>query len=581
LPPTTGRKQKVIDLSQDGFHLLPHDAHDISTVAHESTPVSGPPPNRSRRSRWWLGVALAYALLRALPSLSYPIGRDQSTYLVIARGLAGGAKLYRDLWDMKPPGIFWAYMPIVKAFGAAMWSIGAMDILWLVLMCVCVYRFAERTVGTGAAVVAVAVEAAMHCGAGYNNAVQPETFLILFVFAAWFQVAGARPSLVHRFAGGLLFGAAFWFKYNALAFLPLLLLVPHLDPAAVNARPFRLGGLRLRIPWRGWLGSAAAFLGGFAATVAGVLGYFGASGLWTTLWESHYAMVPRYGASPWRLNPDYWVEPIVGTIHHLGVVTLAAPLAALVVARRRSETDRVLPAVAGAALAYASVAMLVRFLPSAFEACYPFFAVAWGYLAVRGFEAGAAAWRGWKSRRQGGARSFLWVAVAAAALWPVASEGRRTIEGYRELVQWSRQGDGFYLNYPNEFPKEHLRDQMRTIRLLEQEKAPGDQLYVWGFYPLIYYLAGMSPPTRFVPVFPLIAAWGPPEWREELMRDLQKSPPRFMVVARNDPMPRVAMTDMDSEQYLRAFPELNAFVSANYREEASFPDFIVYRFVIR
>src|SRR5712692_5269157 len=99
----------------------------------EPSAVSLPQPV-ANRSRLWLILSLLLAALRALPNLSYPIGRDQATYCVVARGLLHGAKLYRDLWDMKPPGIFWIYVPIVKLFGPVMWSVGLMDILWLLVI---------------------------------------------------------------------------------------------------------------------------------------------------------------------------------------------------------------------------------------------------------------------------------------------------------------------------------------------------------------------------------------------------------------------------------------------------------------
>ena len=74
----------------------------------------------------------------------------------------------------------------------------------------------------------------------------------------------------------------------------------------------------------------------------------------------------------------------------------------------------------------------------------------------------------------------------------------------------------------------------------------------------------------------LRAAWSPPAWKDDLIRDLKRSPPAFIVVGRGDPARNVAFTEMDSEQYLKIFPELNAFISDSYRAVAPFPDFVVY-----
>ncbi len=171
----------------------------------------------------WLALALGLVLLMALPNLSYPIGRDQATYCVIGRGLLDGARLYRDLWDNKPPGIFYLYAGIVKIFGPAMWSIGLLDIFWLLAISVCIFRFTEGTLGKAAAFLAVLVNAALHIRAGYWDAGQPETFLMLFVFGSYFLLRG-RPTKGRELLAGILFAGAFWVKYNVITFVPLLLL---------------------------------------------------------------------------------------------------------------------------------------------------------------------------------------------------------------------------------------------------------------------------------------------------------------------------------------------------------------------
>src|SRR5712692_5003344 len=172
-------------------------------------------------------AALLFVLFRALPNISYPIGHDQATYCVIGEGLLRGQQLYRDLWDIKPPGIFWLFTLVVKVFGPVMWSVGLVDILWLLAISHFIFRFAERYLGTAAAVIAVLVNAAWHCRVGYVDAGQPECFLMLFVFASYFAASGTgRWQVARQFAAGLCLGAAFWLKYNALAFFPLLALIP-------------------------------------------------------------------------------------------------------------------------------------------------------------------------------------------------------------------------------------------------------------------------------------------------------------------------------------------------------------------
>ncbi len=98
-------------------------------------------------TRALLVIAFAFVLVRALPILTYPLGRDQGTYLTIGQGLLEGKQLYRDLWDNKPPGIFIAYAGIAGLFGKVMWSAAAVDILLLLVISYLLFRFTEALSG--------------------------------------------------------------------------------------------------------------------------------------------------------------------------------------------------------------------------------------------------------------------------------------------------------------------------------------------------------------------------------------------------------------------------------------------------
>jgi hypothetical protein len=529
----------------------------------------------TRRSHLWLGLALLLVAIRSIPNVTYALGRDQATYGVIGRGLLQGAKLYRDLWDMKPPAIFWVYAGIVKAFGTVMWSIGVVDVLWLLLICWCIFRFAERYLGTAAAVIAVLVEASWHCRMGYVAVAEPETFLIVLVFFSYFQVwREGRWAMPRHFATGLLFGAAFWFKYNALAFLPFLVVVPYLDLSGFDAEPLQV---RLTVTWSIWLKRAATTLTGFGVVIAAVLGYFAVAGLWRTLWESHFRMISRYGASPLGDWTTYFLVPLAGTILFIGVLTALAPLAAFLVARQSRELGRLVPILVGAGLGYASTVMQFRFPTSGAEACYPFFAMAWGYLAVKTFGKLRKLEREAAFGRLPLTRVLVWFTLANVALWPVLLDSVSLARRYRGLAVWRANHDWFYANYPEQHKLEHLRGEMEVIHYLRENSSARDTVYIWGAATLIYYLTGLPSPTRFVPNYPLMSSWGLPAWREDLMRDLRRSPPAFIVVARNDSVAPVTLTELDSEQYLKVFPELDSFISRSYRPAATFPDFAVYR----
>jgi len=511
----------------------------------------------------WLVLALALVLLQALPSLSYPIGRDQATYGVIGRGLLHGAKLYRDLWDNKPPGIFYIYAAVVKIFGPVMWSIGVVDILWLLAISVCLFRFAERPLGKPAAFLAVLVNATLHIRAGYWNAAQPETFLMLFVFGGYFLLSSRGRGMKYKEAGaGVLFAAAFWVKYNALAFLPFLLLVPYWQLGKSDGRA---PGFRLAIKWREWLAKMSRFAAGvLLASAALVLGLW-FSGAWSGFVEEQFQVLPRYAAAAFAGTPHYGMWAAGRIQSGLGFWTVWAAVAALVLAWRRNQLSRLTPALIGAAAGFAALAVQIRYQPYYFETCYPFFAVLWAYLGIQIYEATRSVARYFLKRNWRVARVLTWIVFANLVALCLPGPVVRWVTNYKAFNQWRQNPAHFYSDYSWPGAAEHLRDTLRVVHYLDGHPAPAAGVYVWGNEPLIYYLSGYQPPTRFVWNLALIAPWQLPGWRQQLVSQLSQAQPRFIIVARDDEVQDLSGTTQDSAEALQAFPALAGYLRDFYQ----------------
>jgi hypothetical protein len=508
-------------------------------------------------------LAMGTVLLMALPNLSYPIGRDQATYCVIGRGLLDGARLYRDLWDNKPPGIFYLYAPIVKVFGPAMWSIGLLDILWLLAISICIFRFAERTLGKALAFLAVLANTAMHIRAGYWDAGQPETFLMLFIFSSYFLLASrSQKPMLNDVGAGLLFSAAFWIKYNAVTFLPFLLLAPYLDVGAYGGSPPRV---RLRNSCINWLWSMSRFAAGFI--VGGVLVVSGwlFSGAWSAFVEQQFKVLPRYAAAASQGIPHYWVWAAGRIEFWLGPRTLCVALAAVIIAWRRHHFARMAPVLLGAAAGFAALAVQVRFQPYYFETCYPFFAIFWGYLAVQIYEGARALARYFAGRNWQVAHVLTWVAFANLVALCLPGPAMQLATNYRALNQWRRNPARFYSSYSWPGAAEDFHDVLRVVDFLKRHPAPASGVYVWGNEPLIYFLSGRQPPVRFVWNLALIAPWRLPGWRQELVRQLDKTRPRYVIVASDDEVHDLSGTRQDSVQALQGFPALADYVNSFYQ----------------
>lgn len=111
---------------------------------------------------------------------------------------------------------------------------------------------------------------------------------------------------------------------------------------------------------------------------------------------------------------------------------------------------------------------------------------------------------------------------------------------------------------------------MDTARYVKARTRPDQHVLVWGLDPLVYFLSGRLPPTRFGFRYPIsttrrVAPELGMAYYDELMRDLRNRPPRYFIVHHDDLRP---VHEMTSDEVLRALPELWQFVQHRYAREA-------------
>jgi hypothetical protein len=539
--------------------------------------VAGTAPRSTRNSllsRTLIAIAVAYVCIRALPILSFPLGRDQGTYLTIGQGLLEGKQLYRDLWDNKPPGIFIVYAGIAKLFGRVTWSVAVVDILLLLVISYLLFRFTERYLGRAGAAVAVMVHASMHGEIKYFWIAQPETFQVVCVLAGYFLIMrSGRWRQMSWFAAGLLFGCACWFKYNAVAFLPFFIVLPFLDTSGLDREPPEVS---LSISWRSWLARVAVLSAGVAAAIAIVLAWIVLKGAWPAMREAQFQVLPRYAAMAVERRPHYVLSAFARTNYFLGVWNLWAVLVGLLAAWLRRDMRRFAPFFLAACFSYIAPVMQVRFHDYYFQVCYPFLAAIWAYLAVSIFEGCRALATKFSQRRWRLAVVLVWIVFAQAVFWPLPDEFTNLMMRYEELREWRADPEIFWARYSRQLPIELLREQFDVIHYLEKNARASDGVYLWGAHCVIYCLSGHQAPTRFVSNLGIVSLWAQPSWRDELVRDLRNAQPRFIIVTRGDALPTITYVNLDSEGYLKLFPKLDHLISESYKPVADFDTFVVY-----
>jgi 4-amino-4-deoxy-L-arabinose transferase-like glycosyltransferase len=172
------------------------------------------------RALFW-GLFAALLLVR-VPTVAQPAGADQGLYAYVGQRILAGEMPYRDAWDQKPPAIHYTY-----ALMYAIWPhdaiVPATDLLVAALTAWLIYVLGRRLGGPGAGMLAavlflVYTNPTLSRLGGVRIQAQCEVFIAL--------LATAGLAVIHRTRGtrgmvlaGVLFGIAFFYKYNAGIYL--------------------------------------------------------------------------------------------------------------------------------------------------------------------------------------------------------------------------------------------------------------------------------------------------------------------------------------------------------------------------
>src|SRR5918994_1013454 len=105
-------------------------------------------PRASARPRAALIAGLAAisvgALLLRSVSIAEPLGIDQSLWASAVRGISRGQLLYRDVWEQRPPGIYWAYLAAFHVFGWSTATVAWLDVIAAALTTVILFAIGRR-----------------------------------------------------------------------------------------------------------------------------------------------------------------------------------------------------------------------------------------------------------------------------------------------------------------------------------------------------------------------------------------------------------------------------------------------------
>lgn len=143
----------------------------------------------------WVGVFLAglFAVFPRFIFLSVPFERDEGVYAYIADLILKGRIPYADVFDHKPPGVYYIYAVAINFFGHNVIAPRIMAIFFVylasILMACIVWRLTSRYAASLFSVVCLGMATVSVAYTGYNS--NTEIFTLPFILAGFFAVLDA------------------------------------------------------------------------------------------------------------------------------------------------------------------------------------------------------------------------------------------------------------------------------------------------------------------------------------------------------------------------------------------------------
>ncbi len=496
-----------------------------------------------------------------LPTLVMPLHPDQASFAMVGRVVSTGGFPYRDVWDLKAPGMYFLYALAVHGPFELARNVRLFNLGWTALSAALIVELGRRWWNWRSALIAALLYALIwSTDTPFWESGQPDSLAVLPIVLALllYEAAHGRRALV--FAAGLALGFVIDLRFTAALLVPA---VPVVEAAAAGRA------------WpRVWLGRALMLGAGIAAVLALQAAYLLAG---HALGEFVAAM--RWGAGytrlggPWNppggptlmayaavLRQDFWgwATPRLA----LTLPALASLAAGAFVLRDR----RIAQLLAFVLLSYAGVAAQMKF-----------FTYHYGYIIV--FLALAAGWgleRALASRAGSHMRlPALATALAFAALMLSSGEvWDNGVAQWRAYLAYERrpaQRDGALLATPGYIAEQQVAGYIRA------RTSPADSMYVWGFDPMLYLLAGRAPANRFLFPYPMMSAWAPRRWQDELVDDLRARRPAYIVLLREYPEYWIVGHEIGDVEFIERYPALQQFLDQDYQPETEIADRILYR----
>jgi hypothetical protein len=516
-------------------------------------------------------VAIALAFVARLPAIVAPFGPDQGVYVTIGWGLSRGLTLYRDMFELKPPGIYVTYWAGMHVFGSGAAAEFWLDFVAAAVTVLAIIAIVRRLASPGLAMLAGAVvsvgtlPAARYAYGGFLERSVTETFSIpILACAIWAAtVSSDRDRPLWPLLSGLLIGLAAIYKQSAVIYWPALIVWIGWTAGVARARRFALWSLPaifaapvIAFVWIWWTGALDWAWNALVRYIAAYLS-IGHQGLLTRL---HY-----FAQEVWRRQraDEVW-----------GIGSVASVFALIPALRARTSASGRLASLGVVWLAAALLAVFINgprlfttyFVPPQIPLCL---LAAWLLHEVIAIQPR------WK----------LLAGTAVLALTAFLFVQSGSIARAAQSISWDWQyisGRVDRMTYLDRFPPKKAdgsrgfsaADNQRLADYVSAHTDPAERIFVFGMVGGTYYSSQRLPANRFLFAYPAVSNMGNyPEFRAEtLAADLSRAQPRYIILQRSN---GDAFSGWRASEAFKA-PPIVALLD-RYRAETEIGDFVLYR----
>lgn len=497
-------------------------------------------------------VALIILAIGSFAALARTDDIDSYLFAYYGSRIVAGQRLYADLWDNKPPGIFWADAIGLFIAGGSYVGIVILCALATLGSNVLFFLAARRIYGPAVAAIAVVMAAVYinlhdyHVGSN-----RPSTFYVFFELGVMYLYvrsfasgAGRRGCLI---AAGLCAVAAVSFRQTALSASATILLHQLVTTLA------------RRQTWREMFARVVPFAIGAAAATAAVIGVLAVTSDLPAAWHGIVTSNLGYFARPGKseLLPELfrWRD-------HLQVLGLPLILASAAIIHTIATrfANQVPHAIAGPTSRppFAFVLVLAWFVIALYLALIGpskrmlYFGVATAPLAMLATHGVSLL-----LQREPGEPRRPRFAVIVGVLW----------FGYMMAPPVGLQMRAAQIAWFRRFDERAEPRHIRTMEAIRQYTSPDDPIYMWSYQPSVYWYTGRPLAQRYI-VSTLIEQWlqRAQPFVDVVVEELRSNPPKALVI---NAVELRALEARPDEQAIR-YGDFAIWIRNNYHQPEEF-----------